>query len=185
MIPRNAVFPASVHQDCRAHDIRFQKDARIFNRPVYMGLSGKIDNYIRTLFLKQLIHCRSVANIGLDEAEIRIRHNRLQCRQIPCIGQLIQAYNTVFRMRLKHMKHKITANKSGTAGNDYVHNSIMYLNVSIFVHHREYQKISKKADFTYLWKSAFISLFSYNMPQVLSKFIFKIISPQGIFHHSL
>lgn len=86
-----------------------------------MGFGSKIDNHVRMLFLKQPIHCRPIANISLDEAEIFIPHNRLQRRQISGIGQLIQAHDAVLRICLKHVKHKITANKSGAAGNDDIH----------------------------------------------------------------
>ena len=121
MIPLDAVLAASIHEDRRPHDIRFQENRRILNRPVDMGFRRKINDHIGMFFCKQRIHRIAVADIRLDKAEIILPHNRCQRRQIPGIRQLIQTNHPVLRMLPQHMKHKIRPNKPGTAGNDDVH----------------------------------------------------------------
>ena len=52
MIPLDAVLAASIHEDRRPHDIRFQENRRILNRPVDMGFSRKIDDHIGMFFFE-------------------------------------------------------------------------------------------------------------------------------------
>ena len=121
MIPLNTVLAAGIHEHSRPHDIRFQENRRILNRPVDMRFRRKIDDYIRMLLFKQPINCIAVADISLDKTEIILVHNRCQRRQIPGIRQLIQTNNPFLRVLLQHMKHKIRPNETGTAGDDDVH----------------------------------------------------------------
>ena len=121
MIPLDTVLAAGIHEDSRSHDIRFQENRRIFNRPVNVRFSRKIDDHIGMFLFKQLIHCLAVTNIGLDKAEIILVHNWCQRRQISGIRQLIQTNHLVLRVLSQHMKHKIRPNKPGPAGDDDVH----------------------------------------------------------------
>ena len=75
-------------------------------------------------FFKQFVHSLAVADISLHEAEIGIVHNRCQCGEITCIGQLVQTDNPVIRILLQHVKHKVTTNKPSTAGNNNIHGLI-------------------------------------------------------------
>lgn len=121
MIPLDTVLAAGIHEDSRPHDIRFQENRRILNRPVDMRFRRKIDDHIRMLLFKQPINRIAVTNISLDKMEIILVHNRCQRRQIPSIRQLIQTNHPVLRVLLQHMKHKIRTNKPGTAGYYYSH----------------------------------------------------------------
>ena len=121
MIPLDAVLAAGIHEDRRPHDIRFQENRRILNRPIDMRFRRKIDDHIRMLLFKQPIHRVAVTDISLDKTEIILLHNRCQRRQIPSIRQLIQTNHPVLRVLLQHMKHKVRSNKPGTAGDDDVH----------------------------------------------------------------
>jgi hypothetical protein len=47
--------------------------------------------------------------------------NWFQRGKISCIGKFVKANNTVFRVRLPHMKDKIASDKSGTARHDNIH----------------------------------------------------------------
>ena len=89
-----------------------------------MGFCRKIDHDVRMFFFKQLVHSFTVADIGLHETEIRIVHNRCQRGQIACVGQLVQADDPVIRLLLQHMEHKVTTNKTSTAGNNNIHDLI-------------------------------------------------------------
>ena len=121
MITLNAILTASIHQHTGTDDIGLEEDARIFNRTVNMRLCRKVDHYVRMFFFKQFIHSFAVTNISLHEAEVRIIHNRRQCGQIACIGQLVQADDPIVRILLQHVEHKVTTNKTSTAGNNNIH----------------------------------------------------------------
>ena len=121
MIPLDTVLAAGIHEDSRPHNIRFQENRRILNRPVDMRFRRKIDDHIRMFLFKQPINRIAVTNISLDKTEIILLHNRCQRRQIPSIRQLIQTNHPVLRMLLQHMKYKIRPNKPGTAGENDVH----------------------------------------------------------------
>ena len=60
-----------------------------------MALGGKVDHNVGVLFLKELIHRGPIADIRLDEAELRIFHGLSQSLQVARIGQLVQADDAV------------------------------------------------------------------------------------------
>ena len=136
MITLDAILAASIHQHTGTDDVGLKKDARIFDRTVNMRFCCKVDYDVRMFFFKQLIHCFAVANVGLYEAKIRVVHNRCQRGQIACIGQLVQTNDPVIRILLQHMEHKVTTNKTSTAGNNNIHSLLPRLlkNNSIFCH---------------------------------------------------
>ena len=100
MITLNAVLAASVHQHTGTDDIGLEEDAWIFDGTVNMRFCRKVHYDIRMFFFKQLVHCFTVTDVSLHEAEIRIVHNRCQRGQIACIGQLVQTYNFITRILL-------------------------------------------------------------------------------------
>ena len=112
------MLAASVHQHTGINDIGLEEDARIFDGAVNVGLCRKVDHDVRMLFFKQLIHSFAVANVGLHKAEIRVVHNRCQCGQIASVGQLVHADDPVIRILFQHVEHRITTNKTSTAGNN-------------------------------------------------------------------
>ena len=101
-----------------------------------MGLCRKVNHDVQMFFFKQLIHSFAVTDVSLHKAEVRIIHNRCQCGQIACVGQLVQTDDPLIRILLQHMKHKVTTNKTGTAGNNNIHFLLPHLskNNSIFRH---------------------------------------------------
>ena len=121
MITLNTVLAASVHQHTGTDDIGLEEDAWIFDGTVNMRFCRKVHYDIRMFFFKQLVHCFTVTDVSLHEAEIRIVHNRCQRGQIACIGQLVQTDNPVIRILLQHMEYKVTTNKTSTAGNNNIH----------------------------------------------------------------
>ena len=123
MVTLDAVLAASVHQNTGTDDIGLEEDSRIFDRTVNMRLCRKVDHDVRMFFFKQFIHCFAVADISLHEAEIRVIHNRGQCGQIARIGQLVQTDDSIIRI-LQHVEHKVTTNKTRTAGNNNIHGLI-------------------------------------------------------------
>ena len=102
-------------------NIGLEEDTRIFDGTVNMRFCRKVDHDVRMFFFKQFIHCFSVADICLHKAEIRVIHNRCQCGQIACIGQLVQTDDPVIRILLQHMEYKVTTNKPSAAGNNNIH----------------------------------------------------------------
>ena len=113
---RYAIDPTKIH-----NDVGLEEDARIFDRTVNMRFCRKVDHDVRVFFFKQFIHSFAVTDIRLHEAEIRVIHNRCQRGQIASIGQLVQADDPVIRILLQHMEHKVTTNKTSTAGNNNIH----------------------------------------------------------------
>ena len=121
MITLNAVLAASIHQNTGADDIGLEEDTRIFDGAVNMRFCRKVDHNVRMFFFKQLIHRFAVTDICFHETEIRVVHNRCQCGQIACVGQLVQADDPVIRILLQHVEHKVTPNKTSAAGNNNIH----------------------------------------------------------------
>ena len=104
------MLAASVHQHTGTNDIGLEEDARIFDGAVNVGLCRKVDHDVSF----------AVANVGLHKAEIRVVHNRCQCGQIASVGQLVHADDPVIRILFQHVEHKITTNKTSTAGNNSI-----------------------------------------------------------------
>ena len=86
-----------------------------------MRFCRKVDHDIRMLFFKQFVYRFTVADVGLHKTKIRVIHNRCQCGQIACVGQLIQTNDPVIRILFQHVEYKITTNKTSTAGNNNIH----------------------------------------------------------------
>ena len=133
MVTLNTILTASIHQHAGADDIGLEEDARIFDGTVNMRFCRKVDHDVRMLFFKQLIHSFAVADVGLHEAEVRIIHNRCQCGQITCIGQLVQADDPVIWILFQHVEHKVTTNKTSTAGNNNIHFLLPRLSKNNFI----------------------------------------------------
>ena len=121
MITLDTVLAASIHQHTGTDNIGLEEDTRIFDGTVNMRFCRKVDHDVRMFFFKQFIHCFAVADICLHKAEIRVIHNRCQCGQIACIGQLVQTDDPVIRILLQHMEYKVTTNKPSAAGNNNIH----------------------------------------------------------------
>ena len=101
MIALDSILAAGIHQHLGSHDIGLEENSRILNGTVHMGLCCEIDNNVRMLLLKQLLHSGSVCNICLDKPEIRVLHSCLQRGEVACIGELVQADDSVLRMLLQ------------------------------------------------------------------------------------
>ena len=137
MITLDTVLAASIHQHTGTDDISLEEDTRIFDGTVNMRFCRKVDHDVRMFFFKQFIHCFAVADICLHKAEIRVIHNRCQCGQIACVGQLVQTDDSVIRILLQHVKHKVTTNKTSAAGNNNIHDlfssTLIYVSYSRFL----------------------------------------------------
>ena len=121
VIPGDSVLPAGIHQHSRTHDIRLQEDARIINAAVHVGFRREIHNHIRMLFLKQPVHRFTVTDIRLHKPETRVIHHAFHRREIPRIGQFVQADDPVFRIFFQHMKYKVGSDKTRAACYDNRH----------------------------------------------------------------
>ena len=137
MVTLDAVLAASIHQHTGTDDVSLKEDTGIFDRTVNMRLCRKVDHDVWMFFFKQFIHCFAVTDISLHEAEIRVIHNRGQCGQIACIGQLVQTDDSIIRILLQHVEHKVTTNKTRTAGNNNIHDlfssTLIYVSCSRFL----------------------------------------------------
>ena len=131
MIAGDAVLPAGIHQHSRSLDIGIQEHLRVLDGTVYMTLRREIHHHIRMLFFKQPIHCLPVCDALLHESEIRVIHHRFKRRQISRISQAVQTDDPVIRVLAKHVKYKVTSDKSGSAGHYNIHNHSPFCFVNI------------------------------------------------------
>lgn len=116
-------FP--VHLGClqqrqRTHHVGACKGKRILDAAVHMALCSQVNDTIYVIQLHQLLHLLVVADVRLYEHIVRLVLNVFQVRQVPRIRQLVQVDDTVFRILVYEQAHHVAANKSGTAGNQYV-----------------------------------------------------------------
>ncbi len=131
MIAGNAILSAGIHKRRSADDIGLQENLRVFDRAVYMRLRSKIDDDIRLFLLKKTVYAFAVTDIQFDKSESRMIHHRCKGGKIACVGQLIHTDDTVFRMFVHLVKHKVASNKSGSSGHNNSHfNSLSYLNAA-------------------------------------------------------
>ena len=86
-----------------------------------MRLSCEVDHNIRLLVFEDLIDCFSVCDVRLIELEVRIFHGICQSGHVARISKAINADDLVVRILTKHMVNKITADKTCSACNDYIH----------------------------------------------------------------
>ena len=80
----------------------------------------QVDDAVHVIQLHQLLHLLIVADVRLYEHIVRLVLNVLQVRQVSRIRQLVQVDDTVLRILVHEQAHHVAANKSGTAGNQYV-----------------------------------------------------------------
>ena len=116
-------FP--VHLGClqqrqRTHHVGACKGKRILDAAVHMALCSQVNDTIYVIQLHQILHLLVVADVRLYEHIVRLVLNVFQVRQVPRIRQLVQVDDTVFRILVYEQAHHVAANKSGTAGNQYV-----------------------------------------------------------------
>ena len=84
-----------------------------------MALCSQVNDTIYVIQLHQLLHLLVVADVRLYEHIVRLVLNVFQVRQVTRIRQLVQVDDTVFRYLFTNRRTTV-ANKSGTAGNQYV-----------------------------------------------------------------
>ena len=129
VVALHTVFAAGIHHDRGPDDIGLEEDLRVLNGPVHVGLRGKIDDNIRLFLFKEFIDGSAVADVHPDEAEIGLIHDGRQRGQIARVGQLVDADDPVLRMSVELIIHKIASDKSGAAGHDNGHNTLLSLSV--------------------------------------------------------
>ena len=72
-----------------------------------MALSCEVYHDVRMLLLEKLVNSVTVCDAFLYKAEVRFVHDRCKSGKVSGIGQAVQAYDTVIRMSLHHMKNKL------------------------------------------------------------------------------
>jgi hypothetical protein len=112
---------AGIHQNGSADNIRLQKNGWVFNTPIYVAFCCEVNDRIRLFLFKESIYPFPVAYVKLHETEVWGIHHRLQCAEVSGIRQFIEAYDAGIRMRFKHIENEVTADESGTAGDNIGH----------------------------------------------------------------
>ena len=121
MITLDSVFTAGIHENSSTLDVGVKEYLRVFDGTVYVALSCEVYHDVRMLLLEKLVNSVTVCDAFLYKAEVRFVHDRCKSGKVSGIGQAVQAYDTVIRMSLHHMKNKVASDKSGAAGNDDCH----------------------------------------------------------------
>ena len=116
-----SVLTAGIHQHRCPDDISLEEDRRIFYRSVDVGLGREVHDDVWLLILEQLIDAVSVPYIQFKKFKLRIIHDRFKCREVPGIRQRIYTQDLILRMLFPLIENEITSDKSGTAGNYYLH----------------------------------------------------------------
>lgn len=114
------VHLSRLQQRQRTHHVGACKGKRILDAAVHMALCSQVNDTVHVIQLHQLLHLLVVADVRLYEHIVRQVLNVLQVRQVTRIRQLVQVDDTVFRILVYEQAHHVAANKSGTAGNQYV-----------------------------------------------------------------
>ena len=115
------MLTASIHENGSTCDVSLEEDLRVLDGTVYVRLGSKVNYYIRLLLFEKLINSFLIADVCLNESEIRIIHNRLECRKVTCICELIKADDPVVWMCLEHMEYEVASDKTCAACYDDVH----------------------------------------------------------------
>ena len=121
MITLDSVFTAGIHKDCSTFDVGVKEYFRVLDGTIYVALRCEVYHDIRMLFLEKFVNSLTVCNTLFNKAEVRFVHNRCKSGKVSCVSQAVQAYDTIVRMSLHHMKNKVASDKSGTAGNNDCH----------------------------------------------------------------
>ena len=130
-----AVLTACIHHNLCSEYVCLKEDLRILNGTVNVRLSCKVNYNIWVLIFKDLIDGFSVCDVRLIELEVRIFHGICQSGHIACISKTVNADDLVVRILTKHMVNKITADKTRSACNDYIHSFVPYLTLLYaFIH---------------------------------------------------
>ena len=85
-----------------------------------MAFCCKMDDPVNQVLSHQLQHFVEIADVGLHKGVIGFILNVLQVGQVAGICQLVQINDVVFRIFVDKQTYHMTADESGTAGDDNV-----------------------------------------------------------------
>ena len=121
MIAPDTVFTAGVHENLRTQNVGAQKNAGVLDGAVHVAFGGEVDDDVRLFLLEQLVYSLTVADVGLDETEVRIIHHGGEGGEIARVGQLVQTHDAVIGIVLQLIKDEVGADESGATGHDNSH----------------------------------------------------------------
>ena len=132
VVALDAVLAAGVHQDWSPDDVGLQEDFRIFDWTVNVAFRSEVDHNVWMFFFKKLVDAFAVADVQLDEAEVWLVHNILQCWQVARVSQLVQADDLIVWVLLHHVEDKVAADEASTASNYYILHNYMFSFIFLF-----------------------------------------------------
>ena len=83
-----------------------------------MAFGCQMDNAVDVFLLHQFVDSLEVANIQLYELVVGLTLDVFQISQVSGVCQLIQVNDLLFRIFVDEQTHYVTANESGTSGDD-------------------------------------------------------------------
>ena len=87
-----------------------------------MAFGGQVHENVDPLFGQKRAHRFLVADISLDEAEVRRVFHRLERCEISRIGQLVDHDDAIGRIAGQPARHR-RSDEAGTAGDEIIHAS--------------------------------------------------------------
>jgi hypothetical protein len=108
-----------LQQAGRAQDIGGQKGIWARDGPVYVRLSGKVDDGARLVTREQRVDLSPVTDVTLDENMTR-RVKACEVVWVAGVGELVQVQDRLVR-RAKPAMDKVAADEAGTAGDENGH----------------------------------------------------------------
>jgi len=100
-----------------AINVGFDKRVRSGYRAVDMRFGGQMDNCSDIFLGQQTIYGFRIAYVTVYEAEILLAPHRLKVRQISCVSERIQYYDTVLWMVLQPIMNEARTDEAGATSN--------------------------------------------------------------------
>ena len=85
-----------------------------------MAIGSEVDDTVNLLVLHQVIESVEVADVHLDKLIIRFVLNVLEVGKVAGIRQLVEVDDFILWVFVHEEANHMRANKSGTAGNNYI-----------------------------------------------------------------
>ena len=91
---------------------------------IHLAAESHVDRSIKDPFTfaqtNVMVEGFEIADIHLHELVVRLVFNVLQVGQVTGIGQLVQTDDFIFRVFVDEQTYHVTANETGTTGDDYI-----------------------------------------------------------------
>src|SRR6185312_8824574 len=92
---------------------------RADNRAVHMRFSGEMNHCIDALDPEQLLYEHSVADVSMDESELKSVDDRIEIRKVTRIRQSIEHHHPIVWVPSQPEVHEVRTDESGSSGHEH------------------------------------------------------------------